>query len=97
MQIPKKQLKFKNQDGVEYTIVFKKIPKKYNASGLCDDPKSKKPQIWVDPTLNNKRILEVVSEEFFHMSAWDKNEKTARKFAANLAKCLIAIGFKISD
>ena len=97
MTIPKKKLKFKNQDGIEYKVIFKKIPEKYNASGMCDDPSSKRPQIWIDPTLDNRRCLEVLCEEFFHMAAFDKNEKTARKFAANLTKCLIAIGIKFEE
>ena len=44
-------MKFKNFEGIEYTVNYNKPSGKYNASGLCDNPDIKNPAILVDPTL----------------------------------------------
>lgn len=82
---------FKNADKIEYRIVWQKPAKSFNASGLCDSPDSKFPEIWIDPSLDKKRFIEVVIEEVFHAHCFDKNEKIARKFASNLRKILLKI------
>ena len=84
---------FKNADKIEYRIVWKEPRKSYKASGLCDSPDSKKPEIWVDPNLEEKRFLEVLAEEMCHAHMWDKNEKTVRRFAFNLKKILYKLGW----
>ena len=88
---------FKNAEGVEYVVVWKEPTNKWNAEGLCDSPELKDPEVWVNPNLKEKRFLSVLIEEVFHAHAFDKNEKTARKLAANLTKLLIKIGFKIKN
>ena len=81
-------MKFKNFEGVEYTVNYNKPSGKYNASGLCDNPDVKNPVIIVDPTLLTRRQLNVLIEEVFHAHLYDLPEKKARKFAANLGKLI---------
>ena len=81
-------MKFKNFEGIEYTVNNNKPSGKYNASGLCDNPDIKNPAILVDPTLLTRRQLNVLIEEVFHAHLYDLPEKKARKFAANLGKLI---------
>jgi hypothetical protein len=81
-------MKFKNCEGIQYTIYNHKIDPKENAEGLCDDPKSHKPKIIIDPSLLPRRKMNVLIEEIFHAHFFDVSEKKARKFAANLGKIL---------
>ena len=69
---------FKNAEKIKYRIVWKKPGNKYNASGLCDAPDAKQPEIWIDPELGEERLLEVLTEEIIHSHMWEKNEKTVR-------------------
>lgn len=86
---------FKNTDKIEYHIIWKKPAKRWNASGLCDSPDTKNPEIWVDPNLDEKRFLEVLIEEVTHAHWFDKTEKDVRKFTANLRRILWKV-YKIS-
>ena len=81
-------MKFKNFEGIEYTVNYNKPLGKYNASGLCDNPDIKNPAILVDPTLQKRRQLNVLIEEVFHAHLYDLPEKKARKFASNLGKLI---------
>ena len=81
-------MKFKNFEGIEYTVNYNKPLGKYNASGLCDNPDIKNPAILVDPTLQKRRQLNVLIEEVFHAHLYHLPEKKARKFAANLGKLI---------
>ena len=81
-------MKFKNFEGVEYTVNYNKPHARLKASGLCDSPENKNPQIHVDPTLLTRRQLNVLIEEVFHAHLYDLPEKKARKFAANLGKLI---------
>ena len=81
-------MKFKNFEGIEYTVNYNKPSGKYNASGLCDNPDIKNPEILVDPTSQKRRQLNVLIEEVFHAHLYDLPEKKARKFAANLGKLI---------
>lgn len=83
-------MKFKNFEGIEYTVNYNKPALWHNrpTSGLCDNPNIKNPQIHVDPTLLNRRQLNVLIEEVFHAHLYDLPEKKARKFAANLGKLI---------
>ena len=56
-------MKFKNFNNVEYTVNYHKPSVKFHASGLCDSPDTKNPQILVDPTLLTRRQLNVLIEE----------------------------------
>jgi len=79
-------MKFKNFEGVEYTVNYNKPPTRFHASGLCDSPDIDDPQILIDPTLLTRRQLNVLIEEVFHAHLFDLPERKARKFAANLGK-----------
>ena len=81
-------MKFKNFEGIEYTVNYNKPHPRLNASGLCDSPESKNPQIHVDPSLLTRRQLNVLIEEVFHAHLYELSEKKARKFAANLGKLI---------
>ena len=81
-------MKFKNFEGVEYTVNYNKPHYRLRASGLCDNPNCKHPSIIVDPTLQTRRQLNVLIEEVFHAHLYDLPEKKARKFAANLGKLI---------
>jgi len=81
-------MKFKNFEGVEYTVNYNKPLGRYKASGLCDSPDVKNPQIHVDPRLLTRRQLNVLIEEVFHAHLFDLSERKARKFAANLGKLI---------
>ena len=81
-------MKFKNFEGIEYTVNYNKPSGKYNASGLCDNPDIKNPAILVDPTLQKRRQLNVLIEEVFHAHLYHLPEKKARKFAANLGNLI---------
>lgn len=81
-------MKFKNFEGIEYTVNYNKPHGRYKASGLCDNPVIKHPSIIVDPTLKTRRQLNVLIEEVFHAHLYDLPEKKARKFAANLGKVI---------
>lgn len=79
-------MKFKNFEGTEYTVNYNKPLARFHASGLCDSPDTKDPQILVDPKLLTRRQLNVLIEEVFHAHLFELPEWKARKFAANLGK-----------
>ena len=79
-------MKFKNFEGIEYTVNYNKPPTRFHASGLCDSPDTDDHQILIDPTLLTRRQLNVLIEEVFHAHLFELPEKKARKFAANLGK-----------
>lgn len=83
-------MKFKNFEGIEYTVNYNKPLGRYKASGLCDSPNTKNPQIHIDPRLLTRRKLNVIIEEVFHAHLFDLSERKARKFAANLGKLIYA-------
>lgn len=88
---------FKNTDKIEYRVIWKAPAKSLKADGLCDDPSCKKPEVWINPKLKERRFIEVLTEELIHAHIWDKNEKTVRKLAYNLTKILIKVGFKLKQ
>jgi hypothetical protein len=85
------QITFKNTEGIEYKIKWKAPGKSWNADGLCDSPDSKNPEIWINPEVKSTRLLEILIEEIFHSFCFEKNEKTARKFASTLKKIIIQL------
>lgn len=82
-------MKFKNLQKIEYSIYF--LKPRWNGKsfhGLCDNPKTPKPQILIDPSLKDRRRLNVLIEEMFHAHFFHLSEKEARKFSANLGKII---------
>lgn len=88
------ETEFTNGDGIKYKVIWKAPHRNWNADGLCDSPESKKPQIWITPDLEEKRLLEVTIEEIFHAHFFEKSEKEARKFSANLRRILYKAGWR---
>lgn len=78
-------IKFKNSDGVEYELIWKKPHHTYNADGLCYSPESDEPKILVDPKLKKRRKMSTLIEEVTHAFFWDKTEREVRKFSSVLA------------
>lgn len=81
-------MRIKNFENKEYEIIYAKIAAKHKASGLCYSPEQKNPYILVDKDLKKRRKLNVLIEEVFHSYFFDLPEWKARKFAANLGKCI---------
>ncbi len=78
-------IKFKNSDGIEYELIWKKPHHTYNADGLCYSPDTDNPKIFVDPELKKRRKTSTLIEEVTHAFLWDKTEKQVRKFSSVLA------------
>ena len=78
-------IKFKNSDGVEYELIWKKPHHTYNADGLCYSPELDNPKILVDPKLKKRRKMSTLIEEVTHAFFWDKSEREVRKFSSVLA------------
>jgi|TARA_Y100000593_G_scaffold94271_1_gene192576 Zn-dependent peptidase ImmA (M78 family) len=85
-----KNFKFKNADGVEYEIIFRKPDKRTNAGvhGLCYHPDDKKPRIYINPYLTNQSELNTIIHEIAHAFFWNKTEKEIAKFANTCSRFL---------
>lgn len=86
---------FKNEKGKKCKVYLRQVSqedfgssKQSDAEGLCTNPDGDNPFIVIDPRLLSCRLLSVALEEMFHHFAYDKNEKTARKFAATTRKLI---------
>lgn len=82
---------FKNAEGIKYQTVWKSPAKSFKASGLCDSPNNIDPEIWIDPTLEEKRLLEVMIEEIIHAHFFEKTEKQVRKLTNNIRRILYKV------
>ena len=78
-------VKFKNSDGIEYELLWKKPHHTYNADGLCYSPELDNPKILVDPKLKKRRKMSTLIEEVTHAFFCDKSEREVRKFSSVLA------------
>jgi len=85
-----KTVKFKNSQKVEYKIIWIAPAKEEEADGLCDNPATPKPKIWIDPNLRKRRKLKVLIEEVLHAHFWEKSEKDIRKCASNLRNIILS-------
>ena len=90
-----KPLRFKNTQNIEYKIIWKAPAPKEEADGLCDDPTTPKPKIWIDPNLKPRRKLKVLIEEMIHAHFWDKSEKDVRRCASNIRSVILKNGWKL--
>ena len=89
-----KGFKFKTDEGYEYSVDKVKIPNRFSAEGLCDNPTSDYPKILIEKDLLPRRELSVTIEEFAHAFFFDKTEKKVRKFSAVLTKYLYSQGWR---
>ena len=94
-QMPKKKKKkqnftFKNTQGVEYEIFFKKPNSKYyqDTDGYCHDPKEKDPKIYINPYLTKQSELNTIINEMAHAFFWDKPEKDIFAYANAVSRML---------
>ena len=91
MKRPRKPFIFKNSEGVEYEIIFRKPDSRHfgEADGICVDPSdSSKPKIHIHPELTKYAELNTIIHEMTHSFFWDKSEKEVTKFANTVAKFL---------
>lgn len=87
-----KKIIFKNCDGTEYEVIFKKPHYSYKAIGTCDNPDEEEPKIHIDPELKEFTIIELVAHECLHSFFWDLPEYKVDKFARTVAQVLKASG-----
>tara|TARA_Y100000592_G_scaffold89260_1_gene146254 strand:- start:2979 stop:3419 length:441 start_codon:yes stop_codon:yes gene_type:complete len=94
-QMPTKKKKkqnftFKNTQGVEYEIFFKKPNSKYyqDTDGYCHDPKEKDPKIYINPYLTKQTELNTIVHEMAHAFFWDKPEKDIFAYANAVSRML---------
>jgi Zn-dependent peptidase ImmA (M78 family) len=82
--------KFKNGNGVEYEVFFKKPNSKYyaDADGYCHDPKEKDPKIYINPYLTKQSELNTIIHEMAHAFFWDKPEKDIFAYANAVSRML---------
>ena len=84
------KLKFKNQDGIKYSIRFKKPDaRKYGqCDGYCFYPKDGKADIEVNPAMANQLIFNTIIHEVTHAFFDDKTETETARFADTLSRLL---------
>ena len=74
-----KDFRFKNAEGVEYKVLFRKPNRKYygdDCDGVCS-----KDSILINPNRTDQTILNTSIHEFAHAFFWDKREYEVAKFA----------------
>jgi len=88
--MPKRPFKFKNAQGVEYEVLFRKPNKNHHgeADGVCYDPNDKDPKIHISPYLTLQSELNTCIHEFAHAFFWDKSEQDIYSFANSLSRFL---------
>ena len=84
------KLKFKNTEGTEYTVKFKKpdARKHGQCAGFCYFPVNGKADIEVNPAESNQIIFNTVIHEVTHAFFDDKTETETTKFANTLSRLL---------
>jgi len=86
-----KRFFFKNGDGAEYEVIFRKPNKKYFGSdcdGVCACPEEKSPKIQINPHRTSQTQLNTSIHEFTHAFFWEKSEKDVSHFASTLSRFL---------
>lgn len=91
---PNNRLFIKTHYKTKFPIIFKKIPDRSSAEGLCYSPYGEKPRITIDRRLKKRRKLNVLIEEVSHAFFWDLPEYKVRKFSAELGKVIYKLFIK---
>lgn len=95
-----KKIKTRAFRGKDYRIIWRPVPKHTghakDASGLCEDPKSDKPRIWINPTLDEKDMLRVLIDEIFHAHFFDIENEAVDEFSTAMADFLTEVGYRLS-
>ena len=82
---------FKNNDGSEYEVIFRKPNKKHfgeDCDGICTDPSQEEPKIHINPYLTTQSELNTSIHEFTHAFFWNKSEKDVAHFTNTLSRFL---------
>ena len=72
---------FKNANGVEYEVIFRKPDKRYygkDCDGFCTDPNKEAPKIYINPHRTDQTQLNTIIHEVAHAFFWDKKESGER-------------------
>ena len=85
-----KSITFKNGDGIEYQILFKKPDKRTapGADGICETPHVENPRILINPYRTPQTQLNSIVHEMAHAFFWDKPEIDITKFGNAVSKVL---------
>tara|TARA_R100000808_G_C2027873_1_gene73079 strand:+ start:33 stop:332 length:300 start_codon:yes stop_codon:yes gene_type:complete len=84
-------MKFKNADGAEYQIFFRKPNKRYYGlicDGYCTDPHRSNPKIYINPYRTDQTQLNTLIHEVAHAFFWDKKEAEIKKYADTMSRLL---------
>jgi hypothetical protein len=87
----KNYLKFKNGEGIEFEIIFRKPDKRTwgdDCDGVCFLPSGDKSKIYVNPWRTDQTHLNTIIHETTHAYFWDKSEKEVTAFANTLSRIL---------
>ena len=87
---PRKPFKFKNSEGIEYEVIFRKPDERHfgEVDGICTDPEKESPKIHINPKLGKQSELNTIVHEMAHAFFWDKTEREIYKFANTVSKFL---------
>jgi len=86
----KPNFKFKNGQGVTYSVFLKK-PRK--CEGICFNPQEEKPKIYINPR-GKKGLLNTSIHEFAHAFFWGETETSVTKFANAISNFLYKQGWR---
>lgn len=83
---------FTTTDGANYKVFLTKdFPKSdpvEENDGVCLDPKSKKPAIFIDSDLEGFRLAEIIIHEIAHAFFWNAKEERVEEYARVVAETL---------
>ena len=84
------EIKFKNGDGTQYKLLFKKPDKRVaaHADGWCESPYGKKPRILINPYRTPQTQLNSIVHEMAHAFFWDKSEIDITRFGNAVSRVL---------
>ncbi|MAH50979.1 hypothetical protein CMI37_34500 [Candidatus Pacearchaeota archaeon] len=84
---------FKNAQGVEYEVIFRKPDKRTwgeDCDGVCFYPNDNenKSKIYINPYRTNQTQLNTIIHEVAHAFFWDKKEYEIKKYADTMSRLL---------
>lgn len=97
MRKKKPFLKFSNLDGIPYEFYFEAPAPKLNMHGFCESPEEENPRILVDPSLPDKKKLNIILHEYLHYANYSWSEANVKKLANNLTKLLYKSGWRLTE
>ena len=82
---------FKNAQGVEYEVIFRKPDQRYygkDCDGFCMPPEKQNPKIYINPHRTDQTQLNAIIHEVAHAFFWDKKEYEIKKYADTISRIL---------